>query len=1110
MNIQPIGFQFPQAQQVDVLPVQVDTPASTTALDITNQGYAQLNRSAEQYQQTTQRTTQSTQQTADLLQQNSQRIAQAQSAVLQQQSASSNDFSQSLQGLQQGIGTLLSYDAKLKEIDYQKRQEAEKLAAQQLAALEKQQHDERRAVAVDDLERIQADWIKGGKIRDLGSDAYLDVVTKRVAEAALNGDDTVGLTQRYAQPAQEYSKEVYSTMQDAAKEVILKQREINKLTLVAPLSAYVAKIATSEGQSPTVIKEVWEKLNDGMASIMKNEQFPVIDRMVAVATALEQGLAGMSKSNENYERMAKAATAYRALTAYASEQRRKVNASEIPIQEYDDSVRIKALELGVSGYQPPDANAEGKFLQERLANEASITELRQKKALSEIDLIEADRAVISGLALDAVLDPAQAGAAIRKAAKAGADVDVNAVQALKIADDFIKFRDTEKPAYDIKYAGRQRELQQLQNNFNAWFVSNTKQAAPPSANPAMAKQLEILRGAGITPEALQGGRISQEQINLMQQSSEAIAQSIINEQAVDTRNYENRLLEFGQYGLSLDTGIMKNNRAAVKVKIDGYNKLKADIQLKTTDVSPVQGLTGTFKRGPVKQLTTRSYAGKSMVVPFAPNVANNIPDASGGRRYGAPRPGRSHTGLDFAVATGTEVLSLVEGTVLSVENHTGADSYGLNVEVLAPDGMVYHYAHLSGTSVVAGQPVQQGEVIALSGDSGTPGSQHLHFGTYSKDRTQVYNPEEILARNASGGGPKPRTAGFAQPTIPRGAIPLGKDSFLLGGKMYRTNDPSRPMVVTPGGQPRGKLKPASVSTSTAASPLRQLTGGGVAPPSAGGGEYPSGMPGPSQQTSRGKLVRQGAPVTPGMRPSAGVKTPPLQQQQQAPRPVKVSNAQPVRNSYASNVAADYPRNIQPDHHHGYTILANDKPLAREINRVANRFGMPGQWLADVIAYESAGTFSPRIDNGMGFSGLIQFGDAILQDLGISRQQLNSETAAGQMKYVEQYLALRLRQSGVKAYKGPEWLVAGINQGNVGIQQVDKHGAAAIADPRNSDGYTTLLKYMQTLGKYSGRQYNFLGNRAKRTSAVIHDRPKPSCSLCSAIGDNFIRHQAPSA
>jgi murein DD-endopeptidase MepM/ murein hydrolase activator NlpD len=1061
MKINPIGFQFPQAQQVDVNQVQLDTPPSTTALEITSQGLQGIQQASERYSNTTQRLTQSNQQTAQILQDNSARVAQAQSAVLQQSVQNSNNFGQSLQGLQQGIGTLLNYNAKMKELGDEQLKEAERKAAAELAAMEKAQQEQRKSAAVDDLERLQTEWILQGKIRDNGTEAYLNVITKRVAEAALNGDDTVSLTQRYAGPAQEHAKEIYSGMQKTAEEVIQKTREANKLILIAPLNAVLAKIRTSEGADVQAVSDNWDKLQEGIKAIMDSRDFDPITKANAVATAMEQGLDGMSKSNEAYQRLANSASAYRNLTAYASQQRQRVNSSEIPVQEYYDSVNQKAIELGVGGFNPPDPNAETKFLEERKRSEQNLTELRRKEVLSETELIGANSAIVGGLAIDAVLDPNGAGATLAKLAKSNSDV--NATQAYKLATDFIKFRNEDKPAYDLARAKKNTEITNINKNFVSWFTSNIIESKA-AGNPELTKQLEILRGAGITPQAFAAAEKEQKQAMLdqMTKANIQVVDALIAEQAVEDQNFKNRLAEFGNAGLFLDMGAMKNKRKEYTQQIDAYNERKRQIEADSVSVAPQQGLTGTFKSGPIKQLTKRSYAGKSMMVPFAPNVASNIADAFGGQMYGADRDGtRTHTGLDFGVATGTELLSMVSGTVDYVEPDNGRKGYGLNVGILGPDGLVYHYAHLSATNVVQGQRVSAGEVIALSGESGSPDSQHLHFGVHSRDRSQAFNPEEILAKHASTGGPQPRTAGFTQASIPRGATPIGKSKFLLNGKLYDMSNPKKP--VNP---PRG------------GSPLMQLRSDVVAPP------------------AQGVLSSAGTK-------QAGAQPPQF-------RAVQVSASKPVRNSFASNRASDYPANLQPDHHHGYTKLANDKPLAAAINRVANKYGMPGQWLADVIAYESAGTFSPHIDNGMGFSGLIQFGDAILQDLGITRAQLNASTAVEQMKYVDQYLGLRLQQSGVKAYKGPEWLVAGINQGNVGIQQVDRYGAKAVLDPSNSDGYTTLLKYMQTLGKYSGRQYDYLGNRAKRTSAVIHSTQRANCSICANLSDSFIRHEAPIA
>ncbi|WP_030543508.1 transglycosylase family protein [Streptomyces albus] len=83
-----------------------------------------------------------------------------------------------------------------------------------------------------------------------------------------------------------------------------------------------------------------------------------------------------------------------------------------------------------------------------------------------------------------------------------------------------------------------------------------------------------------------------------------------------------------------------------------------------------------------------------------------------------------HTGVDFSVATGTSVKSIGSGTVVSAG---WAGSYGNEVVVRHADGRFSQYAHLSSLSVSAGQTVQGGQQLGLSGSTGNSTGPHLHF-----------------------------------------------------------------------------------------------------------------------------------------------------------------------------------------------------------------------------------------------------------------------------------------------------------------------------------------------------------------------------------------------
>ncbi|MGW8358677.1 transglycosylase family protein [Streptomyces wedmorensis] len=83
-----------------------------------------------------------------------------------------------------------------------------------------------------------------------------------------------------------------------------------------------------------------------------------------------------------------------------------------------------------------------------------------------------------------------------------------------------------------------------------------------------------------------------------------------------------------------------------------------------------------------------------------------------------------HTGVDFAVPSGTAVWVVAAGTVVSA-GWQGA--YGNAVVIRHDDGMYSLYAHLSTTSAAEGQRVTAGQRIGLSGSTGNSTGPHLHF-----------------------------------------------------------------------------------------------------------------------------------------------------------------------------------------------------------------------------------------------------------------------------------------------------------------------------------------------------------------------------------------------
>lgn len=98
-----------------------------------------------------------------------------------------------------------------------------------------------------------------------------------------------------------------------------------------------------------------------------------------------------------------------------------------------------------------------------------------------------------------------------------------------------------------------------------------------------------------------------------------------------------------------------------------------------------------------------------------------------------------HTGTDFGAVVGTQIKSAITGTVTEVKKSNV--SFGNYVRVKNAD-IVTTYAHCSTIKVAEGDKVSQGDVIALSGNTGKSSGPHLHF-EITKDGRYV-DPEKVI------------------------------------------------------------------------------------------------------------------------------------------------------------------------------------------------------------------------------------------------------------------------------------------------------------------------------------------------------------------------------
>ena len=108
----------------------------------------------------------------------------------------------------------------------------------------------------------------------------------------------------------------------------------------------------------------------------------------------------------------------------------------------------------------------------------------------------------------------------------------------------------------------------------------------------------------------------------------------------------------------------------------------------------------------------------------------------------APIAGAStnHNGVDIAAPAGTAIVAPLDGVVESVFYN---DSGGNQLVIKHTNGYKTGYAHLQKSTVVKGDKVKQGQVIAYVGNTGKSTGAHLHFTVTNPLGVKV-NPEDYF------------------------------------------------------------------------------------------------------------------------------------------------------------------------------------------------------------------------------------------------------------------------------------------------------------------------------------------------------------------------------
>jgi len=118
-----------------------------------------------------------------------------------------------------------------------------------------------------------------------------------------------------------------------------------------------------------------------------------------------------------------------------------------------------------------------------------------------------------------------------------------------------------------------------------------------------------------------------------------------------------------------------------------------------------------------------------------PAPGRRISSTFGNRRDPILNRSAFHSGIDFAVPSGTPVRATGAGTVIKAGRNGG---YGNMVEIRHANGLTTRYAHMSRILVKTGQKVAVGTIVGKSGNTGRSTGPHLHYEV--RQNTKAINP----------------------------------------------------------------------------------------------------------------------------------------------------------------------------------------------------------------------------------------------------------------------------------------------------------------------------------------------------------------------------------
>lgn len=181
-----------------------------------------------------------------------------------------------------------------------------------------------------------------------------------------------------------------------------------------------------------------------------------------------------------------------------------------------------------------------------------------------------------------------------------------------------------------------------------------------------------------------------------------------------------------------------SNRPSVRIPVSsvGVDASASLGAMKGRTVSPdLPPLTAAVDRYLPRTIDENTPAPSTMTTAYI-WPAKGVLTSGFGRRWG-----RAHKGIDVANGTGTPIYASADGVIEKAGWNTGG--YGNVVDIRHTDGSMTRYGHNSKILVQTGQPVRQGDTIALMGSTGFSTGPHTHFEIHASGKGAV-NPVAFL------------------------------------------------------------------------------------------------------------------------------------------------------------------------------------------------------------------------------------------------------------------------------------------------------------------------------------------------------------------------------